>query len=506
MMRSGRVSMLNCSPCPTRPFRSVFKNKLPLFMPLPRKVLNRRQFSAATVALLAGLLATSCKLGPDYQRPKVESPEAWRWKTAEPKDHVPRGEWWKVFNDPALDALQLKAAEDNLDLQAAFQRVEQARATARVSKSNFYPTLDGGLNWSRYRTSANAPAPIPFPVPSFTQSQWTMPFDLSYEVDLWGKVKRSFESSQQLALGSVAAHQTVMLGLQADVAMNYFELQSIDREIELLKRAIELRKEALKIFEQRLQVGIGSDFEVQRAKVEVATAQADLSAAQRSRAAHVNTLALLCGTTASKFEITVTPGPSKVPQIAPDLPSSLLERRPDVAQAEREMASKLSQIGIAQAASFPSLRLTAGGGYLSGDLTDLFDWNSRTWSLGPGVSIPLFAGGRNKANLERTRATYEESVLNYKQRILVAFKEVEDSLSALQFLGSEAKSRNEAASAATSAAKLSLDRFSAGSINFLEVIDSENARLVNERARVRVANEQVLGTVRLIKALGGGWE
>jgi multidrug efflux system outer membrane protein len=475
-------------------------------MPLPTKVLNRRQFSAATVALLAGLLATSCKLGPDYQRPKVESPEAWRWKTAEPKDHVPRGEWWKVFNDPALDALQLKAAEDNLDLQAAFQRVEQARATARVSKANFYPTLDGGLSWSRYRTSANAPAPIPFPVPSFTQSQWTMPFDLSYEVDLWGKVKRSFESSQQLALGSVATHQTVLLGLQADVAMNYFELQSLDREIELLKRAIELRKEALKIFEQRLQVGIGSDFEVQRAKVEVATAEADLSAAQRSRAAHVNTLALLCGTTASKFDVTVTPGPSKVPQIAPDLPSSLLERRPDVAQAEREMASKLSQIGIAQAANFPSVRLTASSGYLSGDVTDLFDWNSRTWSLGPGVSIPLFAGGRNKANLERTRATYEESVLNYKQRILVAFKEVEDSLSALQFLSSEAKARIEAATAATSAAKLSLDRYSAGSINFLEVIDSENARLVNERARVRVANEQVLGTVRLIKALGGGWE
>jgi len=475
-------------------------------MTLPRKVVNRRQVTAVTMALLAGVLATSCKLGPDYERPKVESPEAWRWKTAEPKDHVPRGEWWTVFNDPALNELQLKAAEDNLDLQAAFQRIEQARATARVSRSDFYPSLNGGLNWSRYRTSANAPAPIPFPVPSFTQSQWTMPFDLSYEVDLWGKVKRSFESSQQLALSSVAAHQTILLGLQADVAMNYFELKSLDREIELLKSAIDLRKEALKIFEQRLKAGIGSDFEVQRAKVEVATAEADLSAAQRNRAAQVNTLALLCGTVSSKFEVKVTAGAAKIPQIAPDLPSSLLERRPDIAQAEREMASKLAQIGIAQSASFPSVRLTASGGYLSGDVTDLFDWSSRTWSLGPGVSIPLFAGGRNKANLERTRATYEESVLNYKQRILVAFKEVEDSLSALQFLGGEAKARTEAANAATSAAKLSLDRYSAGSINFLEVIDSENARLVNELARVRVANEQVLGTVRLIKALGGGWE
>ncbi len=475
-------------------------------MTLPRKVLNQRQVTAFTMALLAGVLATSCKLGPDYERPKVESPEAWRWKTAEPKDHVPRGEWWTVFNDPALNELQLKAAEDNLDLQAAFQRVEQARATARVSRSSFYPTLNGNLNWARYRTSANAPSPVPFAVPSFTQSQWTMPFDLSYEVDLWGKVKRSFESSQQLALSSVAAHQTILLGLQADVAMNYFELKSLDREIELLKSAIDLRKEALKIFEQRLKAGIGSDFEVQRAKVEVATAEADLSAAQRNRAAHINTLALLCGTVSSKFEVNVTPGSATIPQIAPDLPSSLLERRPDIAQAEREMASKLAQIGIAQSASFPSVRLTASGGYLSGDVTDLFDWSSRTWSLGPGVSIPLFAGGRNKANMERTRATYEESVLIYKQRILVAFKEVEDSLSALQFLGGEAKARTEAANAATSAAKLSLDRYSAGSINFLEVIDSENARLVNELARVRVANEQVLGTVRLIKALGGGWE
>lgn len=468
--------------------------------------MNRRQFSVATMALLAGVLATSCKLGPDYVRPKVEAPEAWRWKTAEPKDHVPRGEWWKVFNDPALDELQAKAAADNLDLQAAVQRVEQARATARVSRSDFYPTLDGKASWARYRTSGNAPSPVPFPVPSFTQSQWTVPFDLSYEVDLWGKVKRSFESSQQLALSTVAAQQTVLLGLQADVALNYFELQSLDREIELLNRAIELRKEALKIFEQRLKAGIGSDFEVQRAKVEVATAEADLSAAQRNRAAHVNTLALLCGTVSSKFDVQATAGAAKIPQIAPDLPSSLLERRPDIAQAEREMASKLAQIGIAQSASFPSIHLTASGGYLSGDLTDLFDWNSRTWTLGPGVSLPIFAGGRNKANLERTRAVYEESVLNYKQRILVAFKEVEDSLSSLQFLSGEAKSRTEAAQAATSAAKLSLDRYSAGSINFLEVIDSENARLVNELARVRVANEQVLGTVRLIKALGGGWE
>ena len=465
------------------------------------------QLKAITTVILSGLLVSGCTtLGPEYKRPAVESPEAWRWKTAEPKDHVPKGEWWKMFNDESLNELQQAAAEGNLDLQAAYQRVEQARITARVSRADFYPSLNGGLNWARYRTSANAPSPVPFPIPSFTQSQWTVPFDLSYEVDLWGKVKRSFDSAQQLAISTEAARRNLQLTLEAEITMTYFQLQSLDQQIDLLNKAISLRKEALKIFGQRLEAGIGSNFEVERARVEVATAEADLSAAQRNRAGLINTLALLCGKPASKFTVTVKPSVTPVPQVAADLPSSLLERRPDIAQAEREMASKLAQIGIAKSAFFPSVRLTANAGYLSGDVTDLFDWNSRTWALGPGVSIPLFAGGRNRANLDRTRAIYEESVLNYKQKILVAFKEVEDSLSALQFLAGEVKAREEAAKAATSAAKLSLDRYTAGSINFLEVIDSENVRLMNELARVRIANEQLTTTVRLIKAFGGGWE
>jgi outer membrane protein, multidrug efflux system len=463
-----------------------------------------RPFLAGLFPVL--LLMPGCKLGPDYQRPAVAAPLDWRWKTAEPSDHLPRGEWWKVFNDPALDALELQGAAGNLELQAAFARVEQARAAARINRADFFPTVQGQGNYLRYRTSGNAPSPVPFPVPSFTQQQWTVPFDLSYELDLWGRVRRSFEAAQHLAMGAEAARQSVLLTLQGDLAAAYFSLRAADREIDLLTSSIELRREAFTIFEQRLVAGLGTEFEVERGRVEVASAEADLQNAQRRRAEFFNALALLSGQPPSQFQLDLAETEARLPVVAPDLPSSLLERRPDVAQAERELAARLAQIGVAQAAFFPSVRLTARGGLLSGELSDLFAWESRIWSLGPSVSVPVFEGGRNRAALEQARAAYDEGVALYRQRVLVAFREVEDSLAALQFLQHEASARSAAARAATQAARLSLERYQAGAINFLEVVDSENVRLINELARVRVANEQMLATVRLIKALGGGWE
>ena len=456
--------------------------------------------------LIFATLLTGCKVGPDYQRPAVATPSDWRWKTAEPKDHVPRGEWWQVFGDTNLHALEQQAVADNLDLKAAYARVEQARANARISRADFYPALQGQAAFQRYRTSGNSPSPVPFPVPSFTQEQWSVPFDLSYEIDLWGRVRRSFESARYLAFGAEAARQSVLLSLQADVAANYFTLYSLHRTIELLEQTIQLRKQALQIFEQRLEAGLATEFEVQRGRVEVAAADADLQSARRRQAETINALALLCGQAPAGFDFAVAREEPKLPAIAPDLPSSLLERRPDVAQAERELASQMAQIGVAKAAFFPSVRLTASGGLLSGDLADLFKWDSRTWSLAPTISVPIFEGGRNKANFERAKAAYEESVAQYRQRVLVAFKEVEDNLAALRYLDDEAEARRQAAEAATQATRLSTERYRAGSINFLEVVDSENARLLNELAHIRAVNDQRIATVRLIKALGGGWE
>jgi multidrug efflux system outer membrane protein len=454
------------------------------------------------IAILAG-----CAVGPDYVRPTVETPPDWRWKPAEPRDHLPRGAWWEVFADTNLNRLQDLALGNNLELQAALARVDQARSQARVSRADFFPSVNASAQWQRSRTSGNSPSPVPqFDIPSFYQSQWSVPLDLSYELDLWGKVRRGFEASRAQAVGAEAARQAVLLALQADVAAAYFTLQTLDRQVDLLTQTIDLRRQALEVFEQRLRAGMGSEFEVQRARVEVATAEADLQLLRRRRAESLNLLALLCGRPSAGFEPVITSGLPTLPEIVPGLPAALLERRPDIAQAERELAARSAQIGVARAAFFPAVRLTAAGGYLSGELEDLFRWDSHTWMLNPSISVPLFAGGRNRATLERARAAYEEAVSLYRQRILVAFKEVEDSLSALTFLRQEAAARRQAAEAARLATRLAFERYRSGSVNFLEVVDSESARLLNELAHERALQEQILTTVRLAKALGGGWE
>lgn len=457
-------------------------------------------------AIVPALLLVGCAVGPNYQRPTVVTPTDWRWKAAEPQDHVPRGAWWRVFDERPLDELQQAALAGNLDLQAAFHRVDQARAVARISRADFFPAVNANADWAKYRTSGNSPSPVPFPIPSFTQEQWRAGLDLSYEVDLWGRVRRSFESARYLAMSAEAAYQSVLLTLQADVAANYFALQGTEAQIAVLRQTIDVRTNAFAAIEQRVRAGFGTEFEIQRAKVEVASAQAGLQGALRRRAELANALAVLCGTAPAEFEPVVNPTAQPLPEVAPDLPATLLERRPDVAQAERELAARNARIGVAKASFFPSVRLTAAGGYLSGEASDLFEWDSRTWALNPSISWPVFAGGRNKAELERARAAYEESVAQYRQQVLVAFREVEDNLAGLQFLKAERLALEEAAVSAASAARISFQRYRAGAINFIEVVDSETARLTAALAAVRIATEERLALVRLLKALGGGWE
>lgn len=475
--------------------------------PLVTTVISRA-LSVGIVAGFAGamiLLGGGCRLGPDYERPSVEVPTDWRWKPATPRDQAPIGRWWTAFGDESLNDLVTRAGADNLELKAAFARVEQARATARVSKSEFYPAVQGAATYARYRTSANAPSPVGFPIPSFTLEQWETPLDLSYEVDLWGRVSRSFEAARGLAMSAEAARRAVLLTLQADVVSSYLILQSLDREIQLLTRTAEVRNEALSIFRQRLRAGMLAEFEVQRGQVEVAAAEADLEVVRRLRAAEFNRMAVLCGRPPSGFEFQVSTQAVALPEVAAGLPAELLERRPDVAQAERVLASRMAEIGVAKAAFFPSVRLTASGGLMSGELSNLFEWDSHTWALGPRIDIPVFAGGRNRAGLERARAAYEEAVANYRQQVLVAFREVEDSLSALQFFKAEVAARRIAAESAAGAARQAFARYQAGAVNFLDVVDAEQARLLNLLAEERTLREQQLATVRLMKALGGGW-
>lgn len=456
--------------------------------------------------LLALLIFAGCRTGDDYQRPEVQVPADWRFKAAEPRDHVPKGEWWRVFRDARLDELQERALAHNQDLRAAAARVEQARAVARIDRAAFFPTLTSSPNYLRYSTSGNAPSPLGFPIESFTAAQWEVPFDLSYEVDLWGKVRRSFEAAQQLTLAAEAARQNVLLTLQADVAANYFALVGVGAEMKALQQAIDLRQEALDLFQLRLEVGVGTEFEVERTRVELATATADLAAARQRQAEIGNALALLCGHAPAGFMVESADELSAVPSIAPDLPASLLERRPDVAEAERQMAARNAQIGVARAAFFPAIRLTANGGFQSGELQDLFSWDSKFWGVSPSISIPILQGGRLKADLDQKRAAYDEAVASYRQHILIAFREVDDSLAAIRFLREQVAAREQAVAAARKSVTLALDQYGAGTVSFLEVIDAESVRLQNDVARIRITTEQLNATVRLIKALGGGWD
>jgi len=472
----------------------------------------------SSVALSALLLfvtrvdAGVLTIGPDYKRPIEATPDTYKaaalgeWKQGQPLDHLPKGAWWEVFNDEGLNELERRASASNQELKAAVARVDQARATARVSRSELLPSLDADPSWRRERFSPNQ-------VPSFgdmTANNFRAPLDLSYEIDLWGRVRRGFESARAEAAASVAAFHTVLLTLQADVAQNYFTLRALDAESATVTSTVALRKEQVQLVRSRFEGGISSELDVARAETELATAEADAASLAKRRAELENALAILVGENPASFKLAAienapTRWNPKPPAIPAGLPADLLERRPDVAEAERQLAAANARIGVAKAAFFPVLRLTGSGGYVSGDIDNLFNWDSRVWSIGPSISLPIFAGGRNRANYKRSKAAFEEAVAKYRQRILVAFGEVEDSLADIRHLSTQAAAQDRAVASARRAAELANDRYRGGIVSYLEVVDANRATLQTERASAQLAGQRLAASVQLIKALGGGW-
>jgi outer membrane protein, multidrug efflux system len=429
-----------------------------------------------------------------------------QWKEAVPRDYLAKGTWWEMFGDGALNHLEEQASSGNLDLRAALQRVEQARATARIRMGELFP--EGSINPS-YRRERYSPNQEPS-FGAITADTIRVPLDLSYEIDIFGRVRRGFEAARAEAEGARAAYHTLLLTLQSDVAVNYFRLRAIDSEIEAVSRTAGLREEQLGMVRGRVEAGAGNELDVARAAAELAIAQAEHAALARQRAELENALAILTGNNPSSF--TIAPDPSKStawgpqpPAIPFGLSSDLIERRPDVAEAERQIAAANARVGIARAAAFPVFRLTGSGGYVSGDFQNLFDWDSRVWSVGPSVSIPLFAGGRNRANKARAKAVYEESILHYRQRVLQAFADVENSLAALEFLAEQKAAQDRALENSRKAAELAEIRYRAGIVGYLDVVDANRAVLQSERASVQLAGQRFTSTILLIKALGGGW-
>lgn len=456
------------------------------------------------IGLLAMLLA-GCTMGLDYQRPAAEVPLQFKndapWKVATPSDQLPKGNWWEMYNDAVLNALQQQAASANQSLQAAYARLSQVQAGVGVSAAERLPRLDLNAAASRQRTAAD----LRSSGQSAIGNRFTLPLLLSYEIDLWGRVERSIEAAQADADAAVADYHALLLSLQAQLAVNYFSLRALDTEIALLQQTIGLRNEFYQLVQSMYDQGQVSQLDLSRAESELASTRAELIGLQRRRGELENSIAVLLGQPPSNFSLAAATLQIPVPQVAAGLPSSLLERRPDVAAAERQMAAASARIGVAKSAFFPAISLTGSAGFASNQIDSLFNWDNRSWGLGPAISLPIFDAGRNSARLEQAKAAYEEAIANYRQQLLVAFAEVENGLSGLRLLDQQGQALQQAVTAAVRAGELSVQRYRAGLVSYLEVLDSQRTALRAARALNQLQGEQLRASVLLIKALGGGF-
>jgi outer membrane protein, multidrug efflux system len=468
------------------------------------------------LASLIGVMGLSCgpvsaEVGPDYKRPGTEAPAGYKGKVvmreAKPLENVPKGAWWEVFQDRRLNALIVDATQHNQSLKGAIARFDQARASARIARSNFFPFIGTGFSAESQRTSENMPSAFPLDGLKYEGPGYNLPMEFSWELDLWGKLRRQSEAAGAQLVGVAAAMQNVLLMVQADVALNYIRVRTLDAEIEVVRQAVALRKESLGITQARVKAGAGSELELAQAETELATAEAEISSLQTQRDELENAIAVLSGQNPTVFRLPSVPrGTATPPAIPAGVPSDLLERRPDIAEAERTLAAASAAIGVAKAAAFPSVKLMANGGLLSGEFDLLADPTSLMWNAGPRVSVPLFSGGKNVANFERSQAAHDEALAGYRQAILVAFGEVENSLSAIANLKVQAEAQGRAMESATKALSLARTRYEAGTSPYLDVIEADRTALSVRRGAVQVAGQQWLASVGLVKALGGGWE
>ena len=464
------------------------------------------------LTLASALAVTGCMhVGTDYVRPKTEYPVAFSetgpWKEATPSDESIRGKWWEIYGDPVLNKLEEQTQASSPRVQAAAARVAQARAVLGFNEAGLYPSLDFSPDASRYRVSGNRPDQ-PEKVPGnheYTTNRFRLPLYASYEIDFWGKFSRLEESARRRMEASVAAYYGVLLTLQSDVAQTYFQLRAADEDLLLLGRGIELRERARELVAARKRGGLASELDLARLDTELAATQADAQAALRRRNDLQRALAVLTGAPPGPIELEVQPMTPQPPVIPVGMPADLLERRPDVAEAERLLSARNAEIGIAQAALFPSIKLTGSLGFESAELSDLLNRDSGIWLLGASLTQPLFDAGRIRSNIDRARALYDENLANYRDRLLVAFGEVESTLSALRILELQHESQLRAVTSAERAEQLATARYRSGLVNVLELVDAQRTRLQVERTRLIIRQQQMLASVTLIRALGGGW-
>jgi multidrug efflux system outer membrane protein len=462
-----------------------------------------------SLAVLPTLVRAVPTVGPDYARPTLDLRAEFRDAPPAAADATPpaapgdvaRGHWWRIFADPKLDALEERALAGNQDLQAAAARVEQARAAAGIARAGYWPELAVSAEVLRDRTSATTDNPLP----RRTETTYRLPLVASWELDLFGRVRRLNESARAAATAAEADGQAVGLALTTEVAATYFSLAGARAETALLADTVQWRRRALEVVSARVHAGTAADVDAARAETELAVAEAEAAASARRREALRNALAVLTGEDPVREAPDAAALPGSVPLVPPGLPAEVIARRPDVAAAERRLAAASAQIGVARAAYLPAISLTGGAGYASGDLDRLFDAGSRLWSFGPRIYLPLFQGGRIRAGVARSRAAFDEAAALYRQQVLVALREVQDGLTASRLLADEAAALERAVGAAKRTVALAQRRYDAGYVGYLEVIDAQRTALGSERAAVLLRAQRLNAAVALIKALGGGW-
>ena len=468
----------------------------------------RRSLGIHGLLAMAVLQLTGCAVGPKYHPPAVQAPstykEAGDWKPAQPNDQNLGGTWWTIFNDPQLDALEQQVNIGNQNLKAAEAQFQQARAVLRYYRADYYPTVTAGPTAARTRVSANASTSSN--LRGATYNNFVLPFDFSYQADVWGRVRKNVESYREQAQASAADLATVNLSMHADLALDYFQARSLDAEEQLLNSTVKQYEQALELNENRFQGGIGSEVEVEQAKTQLQTTRAAAIDVGVLRAQYEHAVAILIGKPPAEFSLPPLPLNAPPPHVPVSVPSELLERRPDIAAAERRVASANAQIGVAKAAYYPLIGLSASGGFGSSAITTLINGPSGLWSLGLSAVETVFDGGRRRSLNDQARAGYDYQVAAYRESVLTGFQQVEDNLAAVRILENEAKVQDEAVIAAQKSLDLSVTRYKGGVTSYLEVITAQSAALADEVTAVNILGRQMANTVLLIQALGGGWD
>jgi NodT family efflux transporter outer membrane factor (OMF) lipoprotein len=460
------------------------------------------------LSVIALLLLSSCTVGPDYFRPAARVPPNYKeidgWKVAQPKDSVIRGTWWEVFNDPELNGLEGQVDVSNQNIAAAEATFRQARALVQEARANYFPTITVGVgvtNSSKSTTIQGSSSGQ-----RITPTQYSLPVDVSWEIDVWGRIRRAVESAQAGAQASAADVENARLSAQAELAQDYFQLRALDAQKHLLDETVAEFQKSLDLTRNRYASGVASRADVLQAETQLKTTQAQAVDVGVQRAQLEHAIALLIGKTPAEVSVSVSPLSTQPPAIPVGLPSELLERRPDIAGAERRVAQANAQIGIAEAAYFPTVSLAASGGFQSTSFGQWISAPSRFWSVGPTITETVFDGGLRRAQTAEARAVYDTGVALYRQSVLAGFQQVEDNIAALRILENEAQIQDEAVKSAQQTVVVVTNQYKAGITSYLNVITAQTAALDNERTAINILGNRLNASVLLIKALGGGWD